>query len=169
MNDDGAEAWARRLDLEPHPEGGFYREIYRSDEIIARPALPSRFPGARPFSTSIYFLLSAGQVSRLHRLRSDEIWHLYEGGPAVLHILDPEWGYRRLVLGRDPEKQEAHQHVLRMGWWFGAELAPEAPFVLAGCTLAPGFEFADFELGRREVLRAAFPAQAAIIDRLALA
>jgi predicted cupin superfamily sugar epimerase len=168
MNDIGAEAWARRLDLKPHPEGGYYREVYRSDETIAWPALPSRFPGARPFSTSIYFLLATGQASRLHRLRSDEIWHLYEGGPAVLHILDPEWGYRRLVLGRDPGRLEAHQHVLRAGWWFGAELAPEASYVLAGCTLAPGFDFTDFELGRRDALRAAFPAQAAIINRLAL-
>lgn len=168
MSDDGVQAWIRRLDLKPHPEGGSYREVYRSDEIIARAALPSRFPGDRPFATSIYFLLAAGQVSRMHRLKSDEIWHLYEGGPAVLHILDPEWGYRRLVLGRDPGKLEAHQHVLRAGWWFGAEPAPEAPYVLAGCTLAPGFDFADFELGRRDVLGAAFPAQAAIINRLVL-
>jgi predicted cupin superfamily sugar epimerase len=164
-----AEAWIRRLDLAPHPEGGCYREIYRSPERIPREGLPARFPGDRTLATSIYFLLSQGQISRFHRLRSDEIWHLYEGGPAVLHVLEPGAGHRRLILGREVEGGQAYQHVLRAGWWFGAELVPPAAFVLAGCTLAPGFEFEDFELGKRRNLIAAFPAHADIIDRLALA
>ncbi len=163
-----AEDWIRRLDLKPHPEGGFYREIYRSPEIVPRAGLPARFPGDRAFATSIYFLLSTGHVSRFHRLRADEIWHLYEGGPVALHVLEPGMGHRRLVLGRDAEAGQAHQQVLRAGWWFGAELEPEADFVMVGCTLAPGFEFEDFELGRRRDLLAAFPAQAGLIERLAL-
>jgi predicted cupin superfamily sugar epimerase len=163
-----AEAWIRRLDLRPHPEGGFYREIYRSPEIVPRAGLPERFPGGRTLATSIYFLLAQGQISSFHRLRSDEIWHLYEGGPAVIHVLEPGLGHRRLVLGRETNEGQAHQHILRAGWWFGAELVPSAAFVLAGCTLSPGFEFEDFELGRRRDLVAAFPAQAGLIERLAL-
>ncbi len=162
-----AEAWIRRLDLKPHPEGGFYREIYRSPEIVPRAGLPERFPGDRTLATSIYFLLARGQISRFHRLRSDEIWHLYEGGPVVLHVLEPGTGHRRLLLGREAKEEQAHQIVLRAGCWFGAELVPPADFVLAGCTLAPGFEFEDFELGRRRDLMAAFPAHVDIIERLA--
>jgi hypothetical protein len=162
-----AESWIRRLGLEPHPEGGHYREIYRSPEVVPRAGLPARFPGERAFATSIYFLLSAGQVSRFHRLKADEVWHLYEGGPAVLHVLDPGTGYRGLRLGLDAGRGEAPQLVIPAGCWFAVELEPGADLLLAGCTMAPGFEFADFELGRGEDLRTAFPAQADLIGRLA--
>lgn len=169
MSEREAQRWIRRLDLKPHAEGGWFREIYRSRETVAQAALPARFPGERAFGTSIYFLLDAGQASLFHRLCSDEIWHLYEGGPAVLHVLAPGGDYRRLVLGRDIDRGQAHQHVLPAGCWFGAELDPAAPYLLAGCTLAPGFEYADFELGRRGEMKTEFPAQADIIDRLTLA
>ncbi|MDD8025854.1 MAG: cupin domain-containing protein [Acidobacteriota bacterium] len=166
MSDAEAQAWIRRLDLTPHAEGGYFREIYRSMEAMPRAALPGRFPGDRVFSTSIYFLLAAGQVSLFHRLRSDEIWHHYEGGPAVLHVLDPGSGYQRLVLGRDAGRGQSHQRILPAGCWFGAELDVSASFLLAGCTLAPGFEYADFELAGRAALTADFPGQAGLIARL---
>jgi predicted cupin superfamily sugar epimerase len=166
MSESEAQAWIRRLDLKPHAEGGWFREIYRSPETVAKSALPARFPGDRAFGTSIYFLLAPGEISLFHRLRADEIWHLYEGGPAVLHVLTPEGSYERLVLGRDAEHGQAHQQILPAGCWFGAELEPGVPFLLAGCTLAPGFEYADFELGRRGGLKTKYPAQADLIDRL---
>lgn len=166
MSESEAQAWIRRLNLKPHAEGGWFREIYRSPETVAKAALPARFPGDRAMGTSIYFLLASGQMSHFHRLRADEIWHLYEGGPAVLHVLTPAGGYVRLVLGRDAEHGQAHQQILPAGCWFGAELVPGAPFLLAGCTLAPGFEYADFELGRRGELIAAYPAQADLVGRL---
>ncbi len=166
MSETEAKAWIRRLSLTPHAEGGWFREIYRSPEKVLRAALPSRFSGDRSLGTSIYFLLDSGQVSRFHRLRADEIWHLYEGGPAILHVFAAGSGYRRLVLGRDAEKGEAHQLVLPAGCWFGAEPGSAAPFVLAGCTTAPGFDYADFELAARADLLAAFPTQAEIILRL---
>jgi predicted cupin superfamily sugar epimerase len=166
MSDAEAQAWIRRLELKPHAEGGHFREIYRSPEAVPRAALPARFPADRALSTSIYFLLASGQISLFHRLRSDEIWHLYEGGPASLHVLDPGRGCQRLVLGRDADAGQAHQHVLRAGEWFGAELMPPASFLLAGCTLAPGFDYADFELGKRRDLIEAFPGHADLIARL---
>lgn len=161
-----AQAWIGRLDLKPHAEGGWFREIYRAAEVLPRAALPARFTGDRALGTSIYFLLAPGDVSRFHRLRADEIWHLYEGGPAVLHILGSDGGYERLVLGRDPERGQAHQRIIPAGCWFAAELDPAAPFLLAGCTTAPGFDYADFELASRADLSRAFPAQAGLISRL---
>lgn len=166
MSETDARAWIRRLDLKPHAEGGWFREIYRAAEILPRAALPARFTGDRALGTSIYFLLAPGEVSRFHRLRADEIWHLYEGGPAVLHVLAPRGGYERLVLGREAERGQAHQLVMPAGSWFAAELDPAAPFLLAGCTTAPGFDYGDFELAARANLLRVFPGQADVIGRL---
>lgn len=168
MSESEARAWIRRLKLTPHAEGGWFREIYRSPETVAQAALPARFPGGRSLGTSIYFLLAPGEISHFHRLRADEIWHLYEGGPALLHVLTPAGLYERHLLGRESERGQAHQHVLPAGCWFAAELDSSAPFLLVGCTTAPGFDYADFELGRRGELKAKYPAQADLIDRLTL-
>lgn len=160
-----ADFWARTLRLEPHPEGGSFRETWRAGEAVT--GLPERFAGARSLGTAIFYLLKAGERSRLHRLRADEVWHLYDGGPLHLHLLVPGEGYRRLVLGRDPSRGEAPQCVVPHGAWFGAEPADGAAFALAGCTCAPGFEFADFEMGSREELLARFPDARALVERLA--
>ncbi len=158
--------WIRALDLRPHPEGGFFREIYRSGDRIARAGLPTRYQGDRSLSTSIYFLLLSSQVSRLHRLRSDEIWHFYEGSPVVIHTLGQGGAYAAISLGRDIAAGPVFQAVIRKGCWFGAEVAAPDSFALVGCTISPGFEFDDFELGRREDLRTEFPAHRGIIERL---
>ncbi len=160
-----AEHWIRALRLEPHPEGGAFRETWRAAESAA--GLPGRFPGARAFGTAIYYLLRAGERSRLHRLRADEVWHLYDGGPLHLHLLVPGEGYRRLTLGHDVTGGESPQCLVPHGAWFGAEPAEGASFALAGCTCAPGFEYEDFELGSRDELLARFPGARALIERLA--
>jgi hypothetical protein len=160
--------WIKALGLKPHPEGGFYCEVYRSTENIQRPALPSRYSGDRVFSTSIYFLLRSGEVSRFHRLRSDEVWHFYEGSAVVVHVLKPGGSSEIIQIGREPSRGESFQAVLRAGWWFGAEIPDSAAYALIGCTLAPGFDFADFELARREDLLKDFPVHGAIIERLTL-
>ncbi len=158
--------WIRALDLRPHPEGGFFREIYRSGYRMARAGLPPRYSGDRSLSTSIYFLLLSGQVSRLHRLRSDEIWHFYEGSPVVIHTIEPGGAYAAVGMSREALTGPGFQAVIPAGWWFGAEVAAPDSFALVGCTIAPGFEFDDFELGRREELLASYPAHRGIIEKL---
>jgi predicted cupin superfamily sugar epimerase len=96
-----AARWIRALGLTPHPEGGFFREIYRADEGIASAHLPARFGGDRAFATAIYFLLEGRQVSRLHRLRSDELWHFHAGGPLAVDSLSPDGAATRAILGPD--------------------------------------------------------------------
>lgn len=143
-----AEHWIRHLDLRPHPEGGCFKEVYRSGERIARAALPERYSGDRVFGTSIYYLLKSGQVSRRHRLQSDEIWHHYEGSAVEVTVYDAAGKPEIHRLGKDPARGEAPQLVVPHGRWFEARLADTDPaaYVLIGCTVCPGFEFEDFEI-----------------------
>lgn len=161
-----AAARIRAFELSPHPEGGFYRETYRAEESFAAAALPKRYAGSRRLSTAILFLLRSGEVSRLHRLRSDEVWHFYEGNPLRLHILPPDGRYSVMVLGRMPGRRTRFQFVVPRGAWFGAEVIGSGSFSLLGCTIAPGFEFADFELGERDALLKRFPRRRRLIERL---
>lgn len=158
----------RELALLPHPEGGHYRQVYAADEAIPAGALPDRFGGDRPFSTSIYYLLAGSERSRLHRIASDELWHFYAGAPLTIVTLDDGGGRRDLGLGPDLAAGERYQLVVPAGRWFGAALSESDPdaFALVGCTVAPGFDFADFELADAAALRARFPQHAALIDRL---
>jgi uncharacterized protein len=158
--------WIERLRLAPHPEGGYFRETYRATETVARAALPDRFPGPRPFSTAIYFLLPSDDVSRLHRLRSDELWHFHAGSALVIAILEPGTGAREIVLGPDPDRGETLQASVPAGCWFGARVRTPSSFTLAGCTVAPGFDYADFELADRAAVLREFPHDAALIARL---
>jgi len=161
-----ADYWIEKLSLTPHPEGGYYREIYRAPESVLKEALPERFEGSRPFSTSIFFLLKSGQVSRLHRLKSDEIWHFYEGCPVQIHIIHPDGVYSEIKLGRNSNADQVFQAVVPAGTWFGAEVLAAEGYALVGCTVAPGFNFADFELGRRDQLLSRFPRLADQIKKL---
>jgi len=160
-----ANDWITRLGLVPHPEGGHFRETYRAAERIAGTGLPSRYGGARAFSTAIYFLLRSDEVSRLHRIKSDEIWHFYAGGPLTMFLIHPG-GLGEIILGSDPDQGQALQAVVPAGTWFGAAPRPSVPYALVGCTVAPGFEFADFELGDRHRLIGSYPQHAALIERL---
>jgi uncharacterized protein len=148
----------RKLDLKPHPEGGYYRETYRSGQSI---------PGtSRAHSTGIYYLLVPGAVSRFHRLPSDEMFHFYLGGPVTWVMLGPDGGTRKAVLGPDLGKGEAVQLLIPGGTWFGGYLNEGGAYALMGTTVAPGFEFEDLVLGRREELLARFPRAEAEILRL---
>lgn len=133
------------LRLRPHPEGGFYRETYRSDLIIPADALPDRYRGPRSVCTAIYYLLTAGEVSALHRVASDEIWHFYAGDPLELLILKGDEA-RLARLGNDPLSGELPQILVPAGAWQGAKVVEGGRWSLVGCTVAPGFEFEDFEL-----------------------
>ncbi len=154
------------LKLCRHPEGGWYRETYRSSEKVPAELLPARFGGERNICTAIYFLLERGDFSSLHRIKSDEIWHFYAGVPLTIHIFTPRGVHEAVKLGADIAAGEAFQAVVPAGCWFGAEIAGPGPYSLVGCTVAPGFDFADFEMGKREELLALYPAQREIIQRL---
>jgi predicted cupin superfamily sugar epimerase len=154
------------LQLQPHPEGGFYRETYRAKGAISQSALPQGFRGNRNFSTLIYYLLPAGAQSKLHRLVSDEQWHFYLGGPMTVVQISPDGKLESILLGTDLKSGQALQHVVPAGFWFGAFPNPGTQYSLVGCAVAPGFDFADFELGNRKDLLAQFPHLKDLIERL---
>ena len=152
-----------RLGLEPHPERGYYRETYRAPCDVHADS----HDGARAASTAIYFLVTANEPNtHLHRLRSDEVFHLYDGGPLEIVRLfaDGTWDVARL--GMDLDAGERPQIVIPAGTWFGTMLVPGASHCLVGCTVAPGFEFADFELAQGPELEARYPGAADRIRRM---
>ena len=160
-----------RLGLAPHPERGYYVETYRSALVVDAPAGdgPARLPHGAPraASTAIYFLVTRAQpTTYLHRLRSDELFHLYEGGPLDVLLLREGGAGEVRRLGVDLAAGERPQLVISAGTWFAVELAPASSHCLFGCTVAPGFDFADFELAAGPELAARFPAHAARIARM---
>jgi uncharacterized protein len=146
----------KALGLLPHPEGGYYKEIYRSEEIINVSALPERYPESRNFSTSIYYMLLGKKISHFHQLKSDEIWHFYSGSPVIIHCLNHD-GYSKNVVGNNILKGELPQFIIKKGTWFAAEVADKNNFSLIGCTVAPGFDFKDFLLASRNELTKEYP------------
>jgi predicted cupin superfamily sugar epimerase len=154
------------LSMQPHLEGGYFAETYRSGETVAASALPDRFAGDRVFSTAIYFLLESHHVSALHRIQADEVWHFYAGGPLDVFVIDSAGNLSVIHLGPDLASGQVFQAVVPAGCWFGSKPAPGTPFSLVGCTVAPGFDFADFELADRATLLAQFPQHQFIIEQL---
>lgn len=164
-----ATEWVEELALAPHPEGGFFKEVYRASETIPQNALPKRFSGARHFSTSIYFLLTSDTFSAFHRIKQDELWHFYDGSPLTIHRITPEGEYLSHALGRSPKNKESLQLVVPAGDWFAASVAEQTHaenFSLVGCTVAPGFDFADFEMPSRNTLTNIHPQHSEIIHQL---
>lgn len=158
-----AQALRDALGLAPHPEGGYYRETFRSTLTLASlPHLPGE---TRVASTAIYFLLPAESFSALHRVSSDEVWHHYDGDPLELHTIDESGVHRLTVLGRDVRAGERPQHVVSAGVWQAAVPRGDR-YALCGCTVAPGFDFADFSMPKRDALLARFPQHRALVERL---
>jgi predicted cupin superfamily sugar epimerase len=156
----------KKLDLQPHPEGGYFKEVYRSNEIIEKSGLPERYESSRCFGTSIYYLLEGEQFSSFHKIKSDEIWHFYLGSAIVLHLINSNGEYSKIVVGKDVENDEQLQFTIPYGTWFAAEVKDKSSYSLVGCTVSPGFDFADFEMGERKKLIEEFPAHENIITRL---
>lgn len=154
------------LDLQPHPEGGWYRETYRAVESIAPEALPQRYGGPRNYATAIYFLLDSASFSALHKLNSDEQWHFYSGRALTVHVIHPDGRYERIKLGPNLINGETFQAVVPHGCWFGATVDAPGSHALVGCSVAPGFDFADFEMATRTRLYHDFPQHAGLISRL---
>ncbi len=166
MKNKDAAYWIQRLGLEAHPEGGHYRQTYRADLTLARKSLPTQFTGARAASTAIYFLLKGDEFSALHRLHSDEVWHFYVGSSLVVSVIDADGCYSEILLGSDPEAGEVLQAVVKAGCWFGSRVKDGHGFALVGCTVAPGFDFADFEMGKRAELTRKYPQHRNVIESL---
>lgn len=164
-----ADYWIAKLGMSAHPEGGYYRESFRSPDEIQAAGLSPRYGSSRSCSTAIYFLLKGRDVSALHRIESDEVWHYYAGSPLTIHVIDASGGLTRLSLGPDIERGQSFQAVVRGRHWFGATVDDENGYSLVGCTVAPGFCFQDFELGRRSTLVARFPQHRELIERLTAA
>ncbi len=146
------------LNLTPHPkEGGYFRETYRSSETISEKTLPSRYRGMRSFATTIYYLLTPETFSAMHRLQSDEIFHFYLGDPVEMLQLSPDGTGKILMLGFDLLNGMRPQVMVPKGIWQGARILKKGKFALLGTTVSPGFEFADFETGRRDDLIKSHP------------
>jgi uncharacterized protein len=161
-----AEDIIRRLGLIRHPEGGYYREIYRSDEQIPAAALPERFKGSRCFSTCIVFLIAGEDFSAFHRLKSDEVWLFLDGAPLRIDTIEPDGTNRSFEMGRDLYAGQEPVAVLCAGWWFGAKCLSRDSYSLVSCVVAPGFDAGDFELGRRPDLVRLFPRHKKLIEGL---
>lgn len=161
-----AAEWIAALQLQEHPEGGWFAETFRSSEVFPAGDLPPRYTGDRAHFTSIYFLLEKGQFSALHRLQTDEIWHFHDGAPLEIVSMDAQGNWSVRVIGRDVAAGHFPQALVPRGHWFGARSLGD--FTLVGCTMAPGFEFADFEMGDRVELTDQYPQHAASISEFTL-
>lgn len=163
---ESAEYWIKHLNLLPHPEGGYYKETYRSAEQIPSAGLPDRFPGTRHFSTAIFFLLRSSDRSLFHRIKSDELWHYHAGSPLYVYVLKDD--LEVFTLGPNLRNGESLQVIVPANCWFGAKVAHPDSYTLSGCTVAPGFDFNDFEIGKRNELLKTFPAHHDIIRALTI-
>jgi hypothetical protein len=156
----------KHLKLLPHPEGGWYREVYRSDENIQSAFLPKRYTSPHCFATSIYFLLEKDDFSAFHRIISDETWHFYIGSPVIIYCIFPDGSSTQVILGNKLEEGQIPQYTILRNCWFAARNLDAGTFSLLGCTVSPGFEFSDFELGQQQTLIGLFPQYTTLISGL---
>lgn len=159
-----ADYWVQKLGLQPHPEGGFYKEIYRSTEEIAEESLPSRYTGARAFATSIYYMLRGNDFSAFHRIQSDEIWSFIDGGAANIYSIGEDGQLKKEIVGTGDGA--VPQVIVPKQTWFAADLVDKKSYILLSCFVAPGFDFKDFELGEKEQLLKLSPDSVEIISGL---
>lgn len=157
-----AKHWIEKLQLLPHPEGGYYKETYR----CAAETVFDGFDGKRSVSTAIYFLLEREHKSHFHRIQSDELWFFHEGVSLEIFCLS-EKGLTTVLLGKKIEAGEQLQAIIPAGTWFGAKVRDGKGYALVSCTVAPGFDFRDFELGKKAALLEKFPREEKIIGELA--
>jgi predicted cupin superfamily sugar epimerase len=155
-----ARYWIDSLGLNRHPEGGYFRETYR-----AHAEFNIRGVGRRHASSAIYYLLEKGQFSAFHRIKSDEVWHFYAGSPLAIHVIDGA-KLATITLGGDPGKGQSPQAVVRAGRWFAA--SAEKGYALVGCTVSPGFDYADWERGDRKKLVKEYPEHKRVIEKYSM-
>lgn len=151
------------LGLIAHPEGGYYKETFRSEGVLAHSSLPQRFLGDRNFMTNIYYLLEKGDFSAFHQINQEETWHFYAGSPLRIHMIDQAGVYSDVVVGNNLLEGERPQFTVLSNVWFAVE--PLGEWFLAGCTVAPGFDFRDFEMADRKDLTKRYPQHAGVIEK----
>lgn len=165
--------WIEKLGLRPHPEGGFFREVFASTDVFEMDNLPDRYPGDRRALSCIYFLLEVGSFSAFHRIESDELWHFHAGDPLTLFLLNPttpegESANALTISHMGPYVDQGQQFTAAIphGNWFAARVDPGGSYSLVSCTVAPGFDYEDFYLAERDLLLTVFPEHASIIHQL---
>jgi hypothetical protein len=161
-----ADYYIEKLGLTKHVEGGSFKETYRANLVLNRQNLPADFNGNRSISTGIYFLLEHGQFSAFHKIASDEMWHFYHGQTLTVYEIEPNGNLIAHKLGTDLENGESFQCVIKAGNWFGSRCEVANGFSLVGCTVAPGFDFDDFELADKNTLIQAFPHLSVLINQM---
>ncbi|MBN1998807.1 cupin domain-containing protein [candidate division KSB1 bacterium] len=161
-----ADYWIKNLCMSGHPEGGYFKETFRGADMIKTGHLKRGYSGPRHAYTVIYYLLKSGQISVLHRLKSDELWDFYAGGPLTIYGIDPQGRYFEKKLGPDPEKAESFLHLVPAGCWFGAAVDNKDTYTLVGCFVSPGFDYQDYELAEREKLLAEYPQHREMIEKM---
>ncbi len=158
--------WREKLQLSNHPEGGSYRRTYTAGLMLPQAVLSAAHKGPRYAATSIYFLLEHGECSAFHRIASDELWHFYDGSGLVIYEIRPDGHLVKHLLGRDIEGGQSLQALIHAGSWFASRVEVPGSFALCGCTVSPGFDFDDFELGEREQLAKAYPQHKELITAM---
>jgi predicted cupin superfamily sugar epimerase len=166
MTKQSADFWIKHLHLTRHIEGGSFSEVYRSPLIFSADSLPGKTGGNRNACTHIYFLLEKEQFSAFHRIRFDELWHFYTGDPLTVYEIDDTGALHQHLLGNDPQAGQSLFCCIKGGSWFGSKVNDGGTYSLVGCTVAPGFDFDDFELAKREELMQQYPAHKEIITAL---
>jgi len=156
----------KKFGLIPHPEGGYFKETYRSQGEVSPESLPKEYQGSRNYATSIYFLLTSDTFSAFHKIKQDEIWHFYSGSPLMLYVISEAGEMTEHCIGNDFEKGHVPQFVVPGHHWFAAKTINPDDYSFVGCTVSPGFDFEDFVLPERAVLLKKFPEHGEIITRL---
>lgn len=154
------------FNLQPHPEGGYYKRIFESDETLSQEVLPPAFTGNRPYMSSIYYLLERGQLSSFHKLKQCELWHLYKGGPLKVYRIDTAGNLDVSIVGQDYLSGQVPHIEFQPGTYFSAELCEEGEYAFMGCSVSPGFDFKDFHLPSAAELTSKFPTHADLIHRM---
>ncbi|MES2567694.1 MAG: cupin domain-containing protein [Bacteroidota bacterium] len=156
----------QELNLLPHPEGGYYKETYRSELKVSQSCLPADFSGERNIATGIYFLIEKGNFSALHKIKSDETWHFYYGDALEVIEINEKGELTQTKIGPDLRNGEKFQYTVKANTWFGSRVSSKGNFSFVGCTVYPGFDFQDFKLGKKHELILQFPEHSGIITEL---
>jgi uncharacterized protein len=157
-----AEYWISKLNLQEHPEGGYFVETYRSEKFVNQ----SDYDGPRHACSAIYYLLVGDQFSSFHIMKSDELWHFYVGSSLTLHIIERDGKLNKAILGANiNNKEEVFQAVVKSGSWFAASVNDHDSYSLVGCIVSPGFDYNDWKLGDVKTLTKTYPQHKSIIEK----